>query len=667
MVLAGLSACYLGVWALALLDLIFAGAADGPSMEVLGSLGRAYFLLFALLPLSLHAIVWLQRRRAPSLFFLGDLTVALLVLNTAIEQAQYLAFGPEDRAPSHLISAGIVVAAVGLWRWHWLGCGPREADGFFGTRHFKRWFPAWSLLTIAFALWTGACIVDAVELYPRSGALLVVVAWVLTSSLLFSLARVHERSTDALALTGLVVFIAFGTQNAETRLSSESSPVVHLAAQTAAPQSPHTPLHLDFDEPARFDCRDPGERIATAGLEAVAPERRRNVFLISVDAVRKEAVGSSFKRGSLMPNLKAFAKRSTVFSNAFTTYPATLPALGGAMTGWSASELLYAKRFPDNVFARTRDAVDVQQLVLPGLGWFKLPVVDELLVQETPATRLKGASKQVNYLLGRLKYLREKERSLFAWIHFVEPRRPYQQQPGFRWGKKLRNRYRSELAYTDQQIGRLLEGLEEGGWLEDSLIIIFADHGEAQGERGYYGHHVYLNGWMVDIPMIVYAPGLAPGEIQEFVQVIDVLPTVLQWFDLPIPKDIDARSLFETIADPLRRMAYAEAFPRRGRELYDRMGATIENLDDLRARLPQAAEIGSKDYEPKVSVIAGNDRLIANRASGEVELIDRSAGARERAGRGGDPQDNEELLEKLRAWHHRTSEKIYCRVLRSQR
>ena len=82
----------------------------------------------------------------------------------------------------------------------------------------------------------------------------------------------------------------------------------------------------------------------------------------------------------------------------------------------------------------------------------------------------------------------------------------------------------------DHHLGRFLEGMKGRGLLEDSLILVTADHGELLGEHGKMGHGASLFEEEIRVPFLVKYPGdeVEPGRSGEPVHHVDVLPLVLE-------------------------------------------------------------------------------------------------------------------------------------------
>jgi arylsulfatase A-like enzyme len=114
------------------------------------------------------------------------------------------------------------------------------------------------------------------------------------------------------------------------------------------------------------------------------------------------------------------------------------------------------------------------------------------------------------------------------------------------------DRYDAGLAFTDFQIGRLLDAVETLGRFEDTVILVTSDHGEGLGEHGLDGHN-YLYDFNVLVPMIVSAPGRdwpRGLRVPQQVRLTDMMPTLLDLAGLGIPEGLDGETLVPLIRDP---------------------------------------------------------------------------------------------------------------------
>src|SRR5206468_1084439 len=96
--------------------------------------------------------------------------------------------------------------------------------------------------------------------------------------------------------------------------------------------------------------------------------------------------------------------------------------------------------------------------------------------------------------------------------------------------------YDGEISYVDENVGRLIDMLRDRGLLDDSLVILTADHGESFGEHAHWEHSRVLYEDVLRVPFIVRFPGrrAAGRVIQEIIaQPTDILPTTLAVTGLP--------------------------------------------------------------------------------------------------------------------------------------
>ncbi len=105
--------------------------------------------------------------------------------------------------------------------------------------------------------------------------------------------------------------------------------------------------------------------------------------------------------------------------------------------------------------------------------------------------------------------------------------------------------YAGEVAFIDQEVGRLLRTLEESDWLEGALVIVTADHGESFTEHGdFWNHGLWVYQTTVHVPLILQVPGREQGRrVSGPVSLVDVVPTILDVLSLKTPQSVEGRSL----------------------------------------------------------------------------------------------------------------------------
>ena len=106
--------------------------------------------------------------------------------------------------------------------------------------------------------------------------------------------------------------------------------------------------------------------------------------------------------------------------------------------------------------------------------------------------------------------------------------------------------YKGEIAFTDQQLGRLLQALETSGRDGDTVVLVVGDHGESLTEHDYYFNHgAHLYDPSTRVPMVLVAPGRLPAgvRVDSVVENVDLLPTLLPLLALPAPDDLPGSDL----------------------------------------------------------------------------------------------------------------------------
>ncbi len=109
--------------------------------------------------------------------------------------------------------------------------------------------------------------------------------------------------------------------------------------------------------------------------------------------------------------------------------------------------------------------------------------------------------------------------------------------------------YDAGIRFVDDAVGRIVELLEKAGVLDETVLIVSGDHGEAIGEQGMYFEHGNASEGVTHLPLIISWPGMARGHtVDGFVEQLDLPATMLDLLDIPRPGAWEGRSL----ADALR-------------------------------------------------------------------------------------------------------------------
>ena len=117
--------------------------------------------------------------------------------------------------------------------------------------------------------------------------------------------------------------------------------------------------------------------------------------------------------------------------------------------------------------------------------------------------------------------------------------------------RKLRHGYCAAVSYTDTQIGKVLDELDRLELSDNTIIVLWGDHGWHLGDLGTWGKHTAYE-YALRSPLIVKVPGMkAPGVITEaLTETVDIYPTLAELCGLPTDEKLDGKSFVEVLNDP---------------------------------------------------------------------------------------------------------------------
>ena len=128
--------------------------------------------------------------------------------------------------------------------------------------------------------------------------------------------------------------------------------------------------------------------------------------------------------------------------------------------------------------------------------------------------------------------------------------------------------YDGSIRGMDAELGRLMERLEELGLADKTLFAFIADHGEEFLEHGYSFHGTTVYGDMMNVPLIMWWPGVLPAGtvVEQTTESVDMMPTMLELAGITPPEEAQGQSLIPLIVDPevvsdfgaIRRAAFSE-------------------------------------------------------------------------------------------------------------
>ncbi len=357
--------------------------------------------------------------------------------------------------------------------------------------------------------------------------------------------------------------------------------LVSALLHSTTPTWPHAvSLGRDENEPAPPD-RAPG---AAAATSAKLP----HILIFLVDTLRADHLGCYGHDRPTSPNIDRFAADAVLFEHPVAQSSWTRPATASILTGL----------YPHNHGARTRNqklGEDIPYLpqVLRSLGYRALGVSTN--GNAGPRFGFRRGFSHFKHMQERvsrpgihvpvwravdetLEWLERigPEDSFFVFLHVTDPHAPYlpperlrrQFAPDAPPGpgilntknpadashstKHLRDLYDAEIAFVDEHFGRMLEELDRRGFLDDTLVVFVADHGEEFQDHGRHGHGATLYQEQIHVPLIVRLPGALrrPEDVfvvEAQVQQIDIVPTILDSIGHAGLIETDGKSLIPLI------------------------------------------------------------------------------------------------------------------------
>ncbi len=353
---------------------------------------------------------------------------------------------------------------------------------------------------------------------------------------------------------------------------------------------------------------------ASAATPSAAPEKPRkpseplNVLLLTVDSLRADMPWTGYSR-DIAPNLTALAKQAVVYENFYSLSSYTAKSVGGFLTGRYPSTLyrdgFFFTRYYDKGNVFLTELLSEKQIATIGWhghmyfgrgkgleqGFSTWELVPGLTFD--PQTDNSITSEKMTKL-GIELLGKNGDKQFFAWAHYMDPHDQYNQHkesPEF--GRKGKDRYDSEVFYTDLWLGKLLAWAEQQPWWKRTAVIISADHGEAFGEHGMYKHAFEVWNELIHIPLIVKAPGIEPRHITERRSAIDLAPTIFELMGQPAAPEFMGKSMVP--------------------ELY---GAPPENREPIVSELTEDSH-----NPPRRAIIQGDYKLITFGAGAKYLLF----------------------------------------------
>ncbi|HEX6883112.1 MAG TPA: sulfatase [Planctomycetota bacterium] len=410
--------------------------------------------------------------------------------------------------------------------------------------------------------------------------------------------------------------------------------------------------------------------LVACGKEGPPP---RNLLILCVDTLRADELGAYGRAPSVTPALDALAAGSVVFERAHAAASWTLPSVGALFTSaypsttklWSFDSRLdesfttLAERFRAGGYATHGIASHVFFDGAYGLQQGFASFDDELCHRGgdegwKPITSPDVSRKAIEWLQARASTPSAAPWLLF--VHFFDPHWLYLDHEGTSLADESRSereRYRSEIAFTDRHVGALLAALEESGLAATTNVLFFSDHGESfQEHPGIQRHSYSLYEAELRVPLFLRVPGVAPRRVAPSVRTVDLLPTLLELHGLaPAEEPLEGVSLVPLLEGgalaPREHLA----------EIRLKTGYHTNALVRGRHKLIEQASVGrlslydlESDPEERVDLVAREPELVAELERALRAKVREAEARGERFGVGGVVETSPaelELLQKL--------------------
>ena len=326
-----------------------------------------------------------------------------------------------------------------------------------------------------------------------------------------------------------------------------------------------------------------------------------NILFITIDTLRADRLSSYGYERPTSPKLDALAARGVRFDKAWVQWPKTTPSIASMMTATypkdngvvrvvgqhlpgemrTLAELLHDRGYRTGAVV-ANGAIGSEFRFDQGFErfeetWKNEPVPDDGSDQ--------NRAEVVNRLGRSIVADWKGDDPYFLWLHYLDPHWPYwppveqdrffDRQVDAATFERLRQRaeetpeekqqvrddvdlyralYDAEIRYLDGELAVMLDWLDERDRLDNTIIVVTADHGESLGENRYYYDHGKLGFEnTLRVPLIVVWPDHLPAKVDDLpVSLIDLVPTLLELTgtDLPEGAYMQGRSLRRRLQTP---------------------------------------------------------------------------------------------------------------------
>ncbi len=354
-----------------------------------------------------------------------------------------------------------------------------------------------------------------------------------------------------------------------------------------------------------------------AGESRSAPAELPNLVVFLTDTLRADRVSAYGHHRETTPVFDELARRGFLFTNAYAPSPWTRPSVASLFTGQYPQRHGVQMRHDKLPAAIPTLAERLRQQGMRTIcvttnphvtrTWGMTRGFDRVIEMMPNQHKLKAGNgallvhRRVKQLIPSL------EAPFFLYVHLIDPHWPYEPPEvdlraiGVRRPTdEERLLYQGEIHFADRYVGRMMDDLDAAGHLDTSVVVMTSDHGEELWDHGLLGHGKTVYQEVVRVPLALHLPPAterhvlagrkARRVIDDNVSLVDLMPTLLNFYDLAPPPRADGQDL-----TPLMRGAGNDPRP---------LFVSVE-----------------KEQVSHAAVVLETAKLIVNRASGGRRLF----------------------------------------------
>lgn len=313
-----------------------------------------------------------------------------------------------------------------------------------------------------------------------------------------------------------------------------------------------------------------------------------NVVLVTFDTTRADHLKLYGRALAPTPTLDALAKNGVTFEEAVVTAPLTLPSHASILTGQypfrhgvrtnsgyelsaaaeSLAEKLHGAGYSTAAFVSCF-VLDARFGLNQGFDTYDFGVTEAGRAGPESVFSQRDAKAVTESAIQWLKKDRRTngDKPFFLWVHYYDPHHPYD-APLTAVTSAAQTPYDAEIAFADEQFGRLVAELRQLNQLHQTLIVFATDHGESLKEHRESGHGIFIYDATMRGAIVFSSSALFDQAYRvrdRLSATIDIAPTILSLLGAPPLGIVDGRDLTTNAIEENRMVLLESYYPKQGR------------------------------------------------------------------------------------------------------